>query len=161
MSYHGPGTMYPLIRCGVHFGLENNLFFQALTDMEVMAFSKGEVMGLMQENGAFLEQTVMLFNRYINLLVCRIMEREHGDALTAVSNLLYILFCDNFYSCHANELIISQREIAEITGTTRVHTNRILQDLVSSGSITTQSGRIFLHDLEKLKQTCSQDVIGE
>lgn len=33
LSYHGPGTMYPLIRFGDHFELENNLFFQALTDM--------------------------------------------------------------------------------------------------------------------------------
>ncbi len=161
LSYHGPGTMYPLIRCGEQFKLENNLFFQALTDMEVMVFSGKEIVAFMQENNEFSEQTVRLFNRYINMLVCRIVDREHGNALSAISNLLYILFCDNFYSCRTNELTISQGEIAEITGMSRVHVNRTLQALVSQGSIVTRSGSILLTDLKKLEENCSQDVVGE
>lgn len=159
LTYHGAGTMYPLMRVTERFKMEDNIFFQAITDMKVAVFPNDMILDLMMENRDFAKAKIQLFNKHINIFCFRTANSEHGNALCAVSNFLYIMFYNNSSFTKGNTLLLSQDEIAEGVGMTRVHVTRTLKVLADQGIIGVERRKIVIHDMERLISTCSKDLI--
>ena len=96
ISIHGYGTIYPLFRDldgGEYqlkqFKLEGNLFFQAITDMKVAAFSYETMSRLITSNSKFCHRCLRAYLNYINLLLYRVTTSDHDDAEKKVCNYLF------------------------------------------------------------------------
>lgn len=161
LTYHGYGTMYPLVRETERFKIEDNIFFQAITDMKVACYPNDMILDLMMENRDFAKAKLQLFNKHINIFCFRTANSEHGNALSAVSNFLYIMLYNNSSFVRENTLCLSQDEIAEGVGMTRVHVTRTLKVLADQGIIRIERRKIVIHDLERLIAHCSKDLISE
>ncbi len=161
LTYHGYGTMYPLVRETEKFKIEDSIFFQAVTDMKVAVFPNNRILDLMMENRDFAKAKLQLFNKHINLFCFRTSNNEHGDALTAVSNFLYIMLYNNSSFAQGNTLYLSQNEIAEGVGITRVHVTRTLKILADQGILGRERKKIVIYDWNRLIDHCSKDLIEE
>lgn len=159
LTYHGHGTMYPLVRETERFKLEDNIFFQAVTDMKVATFPNEKILDLMMENRSFAKAKVQLFNKNINLFLFRLSNGEHGSALSAVSNFLYIMLYNDSAFARGNAICLTQSELAEGVGLTRVHVTRMLRILSEEGILEVERRRIVIKDLERLISHCSSDLI--
>ncbi len=161
LTYHGYGTMYPLVRLTERFKMEDNIFFQAVTDMKVAVFPDSMILDLMMENRDFARAELQLFEKHINLFIFRTANNEHGDALSAVSNFLYMMLYNKGSFARGNTICLSQDEIAEGCGLTRVHVTRTLKVLAERGVIGVERRKIIIHDLDRLIAHCSKDLIDE
>jgi len=159
ITYHGHGTMYPLVRETERFKIEDSIFFQAITDMRVAVFPNSRILDMMMENREFAKTKIQLFNKHINIFCFRTANNEHGDALSTVSNFLYIMLYNNSSFVHNNTICLSQDDIAEGVGLTRVHVTRTLKVLASQDIITLERRKIIINDLDRLIQNCSNDLV--
>jgi CRP-like cAMP-binding protein len=83
---------------------------------------------------------------------------------TAVARIAHIL-CELFHRLRAVELTggtrfdlpITQADLADATGLTGVHVNRMLRELRSKKLVTFRSGVVDIHDLEGLEQCAEFD----
>lgn len=159
LTWHGRGTMYPLVRETERFKMEDNIFFQAVTDMKVAVFPNGKILSLILENPDFARAKIQLFNKHINLFLFRTSNGEHGSALSAVSNFLYIMLYNNASFANGNAICLTQSELAEGTGLTRVHVTRMLRILSDEGVLEVERKRILIRNLDGLIAHCSRDLI--
>lgn len=164
ISMHGTGDIYPLFRDledgNVPFQLESNIFFQAMSDVKVATFSYQTMKSLITKDDGFCHRWIRAYNNYINLLLYRITTSDNDNAATKVCNYLFSMY---IYAeepvKHQSSIYISQEEMAEMLGMTRIHLSRVLNKLSADGVIMIGRKLINIIDIDKLKKICSKDII--
>lgn len=164
ISMHGSGDIYPLFRDledgSTPFQLERSIFFQAMSDVEVAVFSYKTMKALIDTREDFCHKWIRAYNNYINLLLYRITTSDNDTGATKVCNYLYSMYTYADKPIKENgALHLSQEEIAEMLGMTRIHLSRILNGLVSEKVVTLGRKLITISDFEALKRGCSKEII--
>ena len=168
ISIHGYGTIYPLFRDldgGEYplkqYKLEGNLFFQAITDMKVAAFSYETMSRLITSNSKFCHRSLQSYLNYINLLLYRVTTSDHDDAEKKVCNYLFSMHYYGKQLVVGNQLFVTQEDIADFLGLTRTHVSRILKRLIGEEIISIGRKSITINDINQLLNHCSSDIKPE
>lgn len=156
ISFHGSGTVFP----GYHrldFKIELSLIVEALTDMEVLEFTKDGFQNMFETNVDLSEKVVDWYAMYVNRFLFESAHQEHNTSLMKICNLLYLL-TENRLSCSSSAIDMTQDEIADILGLSRVHVARGLSELREKNIILTQRKQIQVTDLPALETYCSEET---
>ena len=132
LSFYGRGTVFP----GYHqqsYKIENSLVTIALTDMEVLEFTKEEFKTMFEENIALASGIIEWFSMYTNMLL--IDKRQQ------------------------NLIPVTQSDLSEILGISRINLVRCLTVLRDQKIISTTRKHIEVINLEKLIECCSKEVM--
>lgn len=154
ISFHGAGTIFP----GFHtldFQIERALVTEALSEMEVLAFTKDQFRAMFAANAALAETVVNWYAAYINRFLFETVHQGYNPALLKLANLLYLLTRD------APTLAMTQDALAELLGLSRVQVTRALGSLRSEGIIATHRGAVEVTDRAALATRCSLEATGD
>lgn len=158
VSFHGEGTVFP----GFHtldFKIERALVTEALSEMDVLAFTKAQFREMFVQNTALAEAVVNWHAAYINRFLFETVHQGYNTSTLQLANLLYLLAAAQ--PQHAASLAMPQETLAELLGLSRVQVTRALGALRQEGLIATSRGRIRITDLEKLAARCSSEALED
>lgn len=156
ISFHGPGTLFP----GYHrqdYKIERSLITRALSPMEVLEFSKDEFRLMFAHNGDLSASVVEWYAMYVNLLLYDTAHQEYNSSFLKLCNLLYLL-ADSPVGGQQGVLNLTQDDLADLLGISRVNLTRGLAQLRRQGILRTRRGQVELLDLPALAQCCSEET---
>ena len=153
ISFHGAGTVFPGYRQN-DYKIELSLITVALSDMKVLEFTKDQFQKMFETNTALSEQVVNWHSMYINRFLFEIVHQEYNPSFVKICNLLYLLTV-NQPACSGLVIDMTQEELAEILGLSRIQLTRGLSDLRKRNIISTTSGKVHVIDLPDLSRLCT------
>lgn len=157
ISFHGAGTVFPGYRLN-DYKIELSLITVALSEMKVLEFTKAEFQQMFESNTALSEQVVNWYSMYINRFLFETVHQEYNQSLVKICNLLYLLTV-NQPASSGIMIDMTQDELAEMLGMSRVQITRELSKLRKSNIIATSRGKIRIVDLPMLLSLCSSETL--
>lgn len=157
ISFHGAGTVFPGYR-QYDYKIELSLITAALSDMKVLEFTKDQFQKMFETNTALSEQVVNWHSMYINRFLFEIVHQEYNPSFVKICNLLYLLTV-NQPACSGLVIDMTQEELAEILGLSRIQLTRGLSDLRKQHIISTTRGKVYVVDLPALASLCSSETL--
>lgn len=157
ISFHGAGTVYPGYRPD-DFKIELSLVTVALSEMKVLEFTVPQFQNMFQTNTALSEQVVKWYSMYINRFLFESVHQEYNPSIIKICNLLYLLTV-NQPSNSGLAIDMTQDQLAELLGISRVQITRELAKLRREGLISTHRGRIIVTDLPSLAKCCTSETL--
>lgn len=157
ISFHGAGTVFP----GYHtsgYKIERSLIITALSDMEVLEFAVPQFKVMFEENTALSQQVVNWYSMYVNLFLFETIHQEYNSSLVKLCNLLYLLAV-NQPTYSGLSIDMTQDELAELLGMSRIQITRGLSELRADGIVSTSRGKISVIDLDELKKRCTSEAV--
>ena len=157
ISFHGAGTVFP----GYHqhdYKIELSLITAALSNMKVLEFTKDQFQKMFETNIALSEQVINWNSMYINRFLFEIVHQEYNPSFVKICNLLYLLTI-NQPACSGLVIDMTQEELAEILGLSRIQLTRGLSELRRQNIISTSRGKIHVINLPALASLCSSETI--
>lgn len=157
ISFHGPGTVFPGYRQS-DFRIEMSLETAAVSDMEVLEFTVQQFSDMFEANTRLGQQVVNWYAAYINLFLFETIHQEFNSSQVKLCNLLYLLA--RHQPANSGLMIeMTQEEIADILGMSRVQITRELGALRQDGILKTARGRLQIIDLSSLAKRCSSETV--
>ena len=157
ISFHGPETVFP----GYHttdFRIELSLTMSALSEIRVLEFTIPQFRAMFESNAALAEQAVNWYAMYVNRFLFETVHQEFNSSRVKLCNLLYLLTMNQ----PANSGLViemTQEDLADILGISRVHLTRELTELRRMGVLTTTRGRLTITDLPALAGLCTDETV--
>lgn len=157
ISYHGMGTIFP----GFHeldFKIEQTLVTEAITPMKVWRFSREGFGRLLEEYPKLNRYLLNSYARYINLLLFETAHQEYNSGFVKICNAI-LLIHNAQTEVGENALFLSQEELSELVGMSRVNLTRHIGRLREEGVIDTARKQIRIRKLDTLMQYCSGETM--
>ena len=152
VSFHGAGTLFPVYH-RLDYKIELAITTEALSPVETLEFTRAGFGAMFADNPALAAALVDWYSSYVNLLLYDTAHQEYNCSFLKLCNLLYLL-------APAGGLdAVTQEELADILGTSRVNLTRGLAQLRSEGVIRTLRGRIEITDRNALARHCSLETV--
>ena len=157
ISFHGAGTVFPGYR-QYDYRIELSLITAALSDMKVLELTKDQFQKMFETNTALSEQVVNWNSMYINRFLFEIIHQEYNPSFIKICNLLYLLTI-NQPACSGLVIDMTQEELAEILGLSRIQLTRGLADLRKQNIISTTRGKVHVINLPDLAKFCTSEIL--
>ena len=157
ISFHGPGTVFP----GHHttdFRIELSLTTAALSEIRVLEFTIPQFQAMFASNAALADQVVNWYSMYVNLFLFETFHQEFNSSRVKLCNLLHLLV-KNQPANSGPVIEMTQEDLADILGISRVHITRELTELRRMGVLTTTRGRLTITDLPALAGLCTDETV--
>lgn len=157
ISFHGAGTVYPGYRPN-DYKIEISLTTIALSEINVLEFTKEQFRRMIDENPKLNEQLINWYSMFTNRLLFESVHQEYNPSFMKICNLLYLLAvnqpCDSIAS-----VSMTQEAFSELLGLSRIQVTRGLAELRRQNIISTSRGKISIVSLGKLAQLCSSETL--
>lgn len=157
ISFHGPGTILP----GYHttdFRIELALSTVALSEIHVLEFSIPQFKAMFESNAELAESVVTWYAKYVNRFLFETVHQEFNSSKVKLCNLLYLLTL-NQPSNSGLTIEMTQEDLADILGMSRVQITRELTDLRGRGILSTTRGKLTIIDLPALSSLCTEETL--
>ena len=113
---------------------------------------------MFEKNTALAESVVNWYSKYVNRFLFETIHQEFNPSQVKLCNLLYLLTM-NQPSNSGLVIEMTQEDIADILGMSRVQITRELTDLRSRGLLSTTRGRLTVTDLPALASLCTDETM--
>ena len=144
----GPGNTLHAVAC---FGPIARVFTaQAMTDVRLLAIPAGAFVEFVIRHPKCAQSTINVMASHFFSVTQRIMDLIEEEVSQRILNSLTLL-CERFGA----DLPLNNVDLAELAGTTRETTVRVLSRLSEMGILLKHRGRIEILDLEQLKTMAS------
>ena len=157
ISFHGPGTLFP----GYHttdFKIELSLATEALSEVKVLEFTVPQFQRMFRLNPALADRVVNWYAMYVNRFLFETVHQEFNSSQVKLCNLLYLLTAHQ--PANSGPVIeMTQEDIADILGMSRVQVTRELTALRRRGILSTTRGRLTVVDLPALEALCTDETV--
>lgn len=156
--FYAEGSIFPVNSSKTLFSLESSMNFIAITDLSVIAFPADQLseMAYHYKNKDFVDAIVMHYASYASGVLTRIMLNSYNDSYKMVATFLYLLSHD--INNKDRSIFLSQEDIGNVLGLSRIQVARVLKTLRESGIISTERKRIIILDHEALMDCC-HDIV--
>lgn len=157
VSFHGPGTILP----GYHtnsFRIELSLTTVAISEINLLEFTIPQFKAMFDTNSALAECVVNWYSKYVNRFLFETIHQGFNPSQVKLCNLLYLLTM-NQPSNSGLVIEMTQEDIADILGMSRVQITRELTELRNRGILSTTRGRLIVTDLPALASLCTDETI--
>ena len=151
--FAGAGSIMPLQLSTEKFALENVLFLEAMTDVELLVISSKNIQELTFENQSMVVAVAAYYNKICNTLLSRIYFHSFNCSVRLVASVIYVL--DSDISIRKFYPQITQDDLISLTGISRAQTARALKQLREEQIIETGRQSIFVRDKHRLMELCS------
>ena len=162
ISFHGPGTIFP----GFHttfFKIELSLATAALCKTQVLEFSIDTFRKMFRSNPDLAESVVNWYSRYVNRFLFETIHQEFNPSSVKLCNLLYLqATCGSADGKEFKEpvsLELTQEDLADLLGISRVQVTRVLTRLRGRGVLSTTRGKLIITDLPALAGLCTNETV--
>ena len=136
----------------------NLIHTAALSEMEVLEFTISQFQSMFQSNTKLSEQVVTWYSMYVNRFLFETIHQEYNSSLVKISNLLYLL--TGGQPVNSNLVIdMTQNELSEILGLSRIQLTRGLSELRNQNIISTARGKVHVTNLPALAKLCSSETL--
>ena len=152
LRFHGAGTLFPVYH-ERDYRIELAITTEALSPVETLEFSKAGFRAMFADSPALAAALVDWYSSYVNLLLYDTAHQEYNCSFLKLCNLLYLLAPAGGLNA------VTQEELADILGTSRVNLTRGLAQLRNEGVIRTLRGRIEISDRNALARHCSLETV--
>lgn len=134
----------------------------SLTDAVLCAFSRAEMPELLRKNLSVSRRLTELNARDMNICQNRMLTIGQQPAIERVAFFCAEIFCrvKSIYNEHEKSEVqfpLSQEDIGDATGLTKIHVNRTLKALRERGLMDISSKQLRVHDLDALCKLGSFD----
>lgn len=156
ISFHGPGTVFP----GYHttdFRIELSLTTAALSPIHALEFTIPQFQSMFESNAELSGCVVNWYARYVNLFLFETIHQEFNSSQVKLCNLLYLLTAGQPFPDLTIEM--TQEDLGDILGISRVQITRELTKLRESGILSTSRGKLTVKDLKALMELCTEEVL--
>ena len=126
----------------------------ALTDMQALAFTKAQFRRMFEENAQLNAQVVEWYSMYVNLLLYETAHQEYNSTFLKLCNLLP---ARQPGPC-GGVIDMTQDDLADILGVSRVQLTRALAVLRERDILRTHRGHIEITDRTALAAYCSLET---
>lgn len=154
-----PGSYFPISL--VIQGLENEYFYESLTEVKVKKAPIKEVLLFLKNNPAAMEELLLRLSAGLNMLATRTEALVFGDAGRKVAATLYFT-AQRFGKNKDNKLIISfpltHKRIATMTGITRETVSIEMSKLKKKKIIDYKGKQVSILDIKQLHHFCLCDL---
>lgn len=157
ISFHGAGTVFPGYRQH-DYKIELSLITVALSDMKVLEFTKDQFQKMFETNTALSGQVVNWYSMYINRFLFETVHQEYNPSFVKICNLLYLLTV-NQPACSGLVIDMTQEELAEILGLSRIQLTRGLSELRKQNIVSTARRKVHVMNLPALASLCSSETL--
>lgn len=157
ITFHGAGTVFPGYRTK-DYKIELSLITQALSDMKVLEFTIPQFRTMFESNKALAGAVINWYSTYVNRFLFETIHQEYHSSLVKICNLLYLLTA-NQPSNSGPIIDMTQEELADILGLSRVQFSRGLSELRAKHIISTTRGKVHIVDLPALSRMCSSETL--
>lgn len=157
ISFHGPGTVFPGYRQN-DYRIECTLATQALSDMRVLEFTVPQFTAMFVSSPALSRQVVNWYSMYINRFLYETIHQEFNPTRIKLCNLLYLLLM-NRPAASGPAIGMTQEELADILGMSRVQVSRELSALRKQGILSTGRGGLTVTSPLKLARLCTSETV--
>lgn len=154
-SFHGSGSVWPVFN-RIDYKIENSISLLAMTDVEALEMTKTDFYQMFEENSALRGAVIDIYSNHVNLLLFESAHQEYNNTFIKLCNLLYLLRNPDLSS---NFAAITQDEMADTLGISRVHLTKALTKLRNEGIIRTTRKHIEILDLPALARYCSLEAV--
>ena len=157
ISFHGPGTVLP----GYHttdFKIELSLTTVALSEIKVLEFTIPQFKAMFEANTDLSECVVNWYSRYVNRFLFETIHQEFNPSQVKLCNLLYLLTM-NQPTNSGLVIEMTQEDIADILGMSRVQITRELTELRRRSIIETSRGKLVVSDFPALSALCTDETL--
>ena len=149
--------MYPGYHTSV-FKIELSLTTAALSEIRVLEFTIPQFQAMFESNAALAEQVVNWYAMYVNRFLFETVHQEFNSSRVKLCNLLYLL-TRNQPANSGLVIEMTQEDLADILGISRVHITRELTELRRMGVLSTMRGRLTIRDLPALAGLCTDETV--
>ncbi len=123
-----------------------------------MEFTIPQFRAMFESNKELAESVVNWYSKYVNRFLFETIHQEFNPSQVKLCNLLYLLTM-NQPSNSGLVIEMTQEDIADILGMSRVQITRELTDLRSRGIQSTTRGRLTVTDLPALASLCTDETM--
>ena len=116
------------------------------------------VRAMFRENQDLAESVVNWYSRYVNLFLFETIHQEFNPSRVKLCNLLYLLTVRRPLGPERS-LAMTQEDLADTLGMSRVQITRELSDLRRRGILSTARGRLTITDLPALEALCTAETV--
>lgn len=129
----------------------NHYSYSALTDLKVCYIDIDVFTKMIKGNGNFAFEILTSVGRESLSNFHRFIAQSNKKTYGRIADML-IYFSKVVFSATKFQLPLSRREVADLVGTSRESTGRVLSKFNNEGIITISGKKIIIHDLKKLEK---------
>lgn len=160
----GAGCIEPFFSFEDYAVWQGSILCEAYMNIEVVEFTRKELERLIISDPALLRRMYDCAIKRIYSSQFDTLRVLYDEGMKRVCDFIY--YHVNDYKVSHNhrreQMVITQNDIASFVGLDRVNVNRIMQQLKNEGAIEIGRRYIYVKDLEKIMEYCSEDIaIGE
>lgn len=159
LLFFGEGAIHPINCMQKNFLLEDSLALVAVTDLEVIAFRSPGILEMTAEDNRLTAAIIEMFDKYCNMLEARVVMYANNDSVATVSVFLYLYAR---YKPNGDNIVdLTQEEIGNLVGISRMQVSRALKPLRDAGIIETHNCFIRILNEKGLRSFGSKSVVGD
>jgi CRP-like cAMP-binding protein len=129
----------------------NNYSYSALTDLDLCYINIDTFTNLVKSNGNFAFEILSSVGRENLNNFHRFINQSHKKIYGRMADIL-IYLAKVIFSDHRFQIPLTRQEIADMVGTSRESTGRVIAKFKSEGIISIHGKNIVINDLEKLEK---------
>lgn len=161
MFIHGPGIVWPLF-ISQHFEQERNLRICALEETRFLVFDNKTLHTIIDDHRELFPVMMNLARKTMDFLLFDCCNQCFNFGIEKLCNCLYSL-CRDRPDCRRDgqgfHLPITQAALRGLIGLNKTNTHKYLSILQQNGILSTGRGEIIVHDLNRLCDFCSPEII--
>lgn len=158
LFYHGEGSLFPTYKSPKTYAIGEIAY--AITDVTGFVISQANLQHLIDRNIDFTKCVLNNYLEMFNFLIFDIMNQCHNTSYVRVCNLLYLyLESRRKTEPSACMLYITQDELAQFIGVSRVQVSNVFKTLRDEGILENARGKVKILDVGRLKENCSSEII--
>lgn len=158
LAFFGPGSIFPLGVNEHHYAMEYAMTEIAFTDVIACEFNFTELRRMVMENSDLSLKMLEHYCDFVSFLFYEIASQSYDSTLIRIANIIYI-FAIKIY--HSHVIGLSQDDIAEIAGVSKIQVARAYKYLREQGIIDSFRNGLKIADVQALQTLCSSDIISE
>lgn len=113
---------------------------------------------MFDSNVKLAQSVVNWYSKYINRFLFETIHQEFNSSQVKLCNLLYLLTL-NQPSNSGLEIQMTQEDIADLIGMSRVQITRELAELRDKGILATTRGKITITNIKELASLCTDETM--
>lgn len=156
LSFHGPGSLYPVKCRQFHFTLEPVMLYQAVTAAEVWVLEPKSIEALVRSNPDFAVAAVDFHTVHSNMYSTRQALHTQMDMKSKIAAFLY-LYAQSQGA--GRQVALNQDQVAAVLGVSRVQVARAYRSLRSLGAIASYRNGVQILDWQLLKGLCDSNLV--
>lgn len=156
LFYLCKGSLYPINTIQTPLSMDGYLHVIAVTDLTVLTFPARTITKMLDESRGLSEAVIEHYVKYTNVLLCKILLHSYNDSTKCICSFLYL---HHIYYATNDIINLTQEQIGQLLGLSRVQVARVFGILRQENIIKTKRNNIMVLDPVRLKIKCSDIVV--